>query len=109
MSAGSPGDAYVCASSGGSFVAGPILGTVAGRQVELNVVKLSFTGAGSYTAGGVSFDVGSDHYYPASGAPGVLVVAPDLQSGTVDIDLAVNTDPNHAVAHVGGTWRCPPG
>jgi hypothetical protein len=106
---GTAGDTYVCAATGGSFVAGPILGTVGGQQVEMNIVKLSFTGAGTYAPGGVSFDVGSDHYYPATGATGTLVVAGDLQSGTVDIDLAVNTDPDHAVAHVRGAWRCPPG
>lgn len=109
LSSGSAGDAYVCAATGGSFVAGPILGTIAGQQVELNIVKLAFTGAGTYAPGGVSFDVGTDHYYPATGAAGALVVAPDLQSGSVDIDLAVNTDAGHAVAHVRGTWRCPPG
>jgi hypothetical protein len=109
LASGSAGDTYVCAATGGAFVAGPILGTVAGQQIELNIVKLSFTGAGSYSPGGVSLDIGSDHYYPATGAAGALVIAPDLRSGTVDIDLAVNTDPNHAVAHVRGAWRCPPG
>lgn len=109
LASGSAGDAYVCAATGGAFVAGPILGTVAGQQIELNIVKQSFTGAGSYSPGGVSFDIGSDHYYPATGAAGALVIAPDLRSGTVDIDLAINTDPNHAVAHVRGAWRCPPG
>lgn len=109
LSSGTAGDAYVCAATGGSFVAGPILGSVAGRQIELNIVKLSFTGAGAYSAGGVSFDVGTDHYYPAMGAAGRLVIAPDLASGTVDMDLAANTDPNRSVAHVRGAWRCPPG
>jgi len=109
MAAGSAGDTYVCAASGGAFVAGPILGVVGGLQVEMNITKLSFQGPGSYTAGGVSFDVSADHYYPATGAAGTLVVAADLQSGTVDIGLAVNTDPNHVVAHVRGAWRCPPG
>lgn len=109
LASGSAGDAYVCAATGGSFVAGPILGTLGGQQIELNIVKLGFTGAGSYAPGGVSFDVGSDHYYPVTGAAGTLVVAPGLRSGTVDIDLAVNTDPSHVVAHVRGAWRCPPG
>ena len=109
MTSGSAGDTYVCASTGGNFVAGPILGTVAGQQVELNITKLSFTGPGTYTPGGVSFDVATSHYYPATGAPGSFVVASDLQSGTIDINLAVNTDPNTVVARVTGTWRCPPG
>jgi hypothetical protein len=109
MASGTAGDTFVCAATGGSFVAGPILGTVAGRQVELNIVKLSFTGAGSYTPGGVSFDAATDHFYPATGAAGTLVVASDLQSGTVDIALAANEDPNHVVGHVSGAWRCPPG
>lgn len=109
MTSASAGDTYVCASTGGSFVAGPILGTVAGQQVELNITKLAFTGPGTYSPGGVSFDVATSHYYPATGAPGSLVVASDLRSGTVDVSLAVNTDPNTAVAHVTGTWRCPPG
>ena len=109
LASGSAGDTYVCAATGGSFVAGPILGSLAGSQVELNIVKLSFKGAGIYSPVGVSFDVGSDHYYPVTGAPGSLVVASDLQSGTLDIALAVNTDPNQSVAHVSGAWRCPPG
>lgn len=109
MSAGAAGDSYVCASTGGAFVAGPILGMVADKQVELNITKLSFVGAGTYTPGGVSFDVDTSHYYPATGAAGTLVVATDLRSGSVDMDLAVDTDPNTVVAHVSGTWRCPPG
>jgi hypothetical protein len=109
MATGSAGDTYACASVGGAFVAGPILGNVGGIQVEMDITKLSFKGAGSYAPGGVSFDAGTDHYYAATGAAGTLVVAADLQSGTVDIGLAVNTDPNHAVAHVRGAWRCPPG
>jgi len=108
MSSGTAGDAYVCAGSGGSFVAGPILGDVAGQQVEMNITDLSFHGPGSYAAGGVSFDADSDHYYPATGATGTLVIAPDQRSGTVDIALAVNTDPSRVVAHVTGAWRCPP-
>jgi hypothetical protein len=89
-------------------VAGPILGEVGSLQVEMNITKVTFTGAGSYAPGGVSFDAGSDHYYPATGAAGTLVVAADLRSGTVDISLAANTDPNAVVGHVSGTWRCPP-
>jgi hypothetical protein len=109
MSAGTAGNGYACASTGGAFTAGPILGTVGAVQVELNIVKVPFHGAGSYPPGGVSFDAGADHYYPATGAAGSLVVAADLRSGTVDINLAVNTDPNTVVGHAGGAWRCPAG
>ncbi len=109
MTSGSAGDLYVCAATGGSYVAGPILGSVGGRQVQMNITKISFTGAGTYPPGGVSFDSGTDHYYPATGAAGSLVVASDLRSGTVDIGLAANTDPNTVVGHVTGAWRCPPG
>jgi hypothetical protein len=108
MSSGSAGDAYVCSSTGGAFVAGPILGSVAGRQVKMTVTRLAFTGPGAYDAAGVTFDVDTDHYYPATGAAGTLVVAADLRSGTVDVNLAVNTDPNTVTAHVSGAWRCPP-
>jgi hypothetical protein len=31
-----------------------------------------------------------------------------LRSGSVDLDLAANSDPNTVVGHVKGTWRCPP-
>ena len=109
MTSAGAGDAYVCAATGGSFVAGPILGEVGGQQVELNITKLSFNGPGSYAPAGVSFDAGSDHYYPATAAAGTLVVGPDLQSGTVDIALAANSNPTSVVAHVHGAWRCPPG
>lgn len=108
MSSGSGGDLYVCASAGGSFVAGPILGDVGGLQVEMNITTLPFKGAGTYKPGGVSFDSSADHYYPATGAAGTLVVAADLRSGTVDISLAANTDPDAVVGHVSGSWRCPP-
>lgn len=73
----------------------------------MNIVKISFHGAGTYPAGGVGFDVGSDHYFPASGTDSTLVVASDLRSGAVDIDLAVNSDPKTVVGHVKGAWRCP--
>ena len=102
------GDTYVCANAGGSYVAGPIVGSVAGKEVVLNITKLSFKGAGTYEAGGVSFDAGSDHYYPATGAQSSLVVNADMRSGTVNIDLAANSQPNSVVGHVSGTWRCPP-
>ena len=102
------GDTYVCASTGGSFVAGPIVGDVGGKRMAMNIIKLSFHGAGSYESGGVSFDVGSDHYFTATGAQGTLVVNADLRSGTVNIDLAANSDPNKVVGHASGMWRCPP-
>ena len=38
LAAGTAGDAYACAATGGSCVAGPILGTLGGSQVELNIV-----------------------------------------------------------------------
>lgn len=102
------GDTYVCASVGGSYVAGPIVADVEGKQINMNITKLSFHGAGTYPAGGVGFDVGSDHYFPATGSQSSLVVNADLRSGTVSIDLAANSDPNSVVGHVSGAWRCPP-
>lgn len=108
MSSGHRGDTYICAGSGSSFVAGPIVGDVGGKAVTLNITKITFNGAGTYPAGGVGFDVGPDHYYPTLENPGTLVVAADLRSGTVDMDLAVNSDPNTKVGHVTGMWRCPP-
>lgn len=107
MSTAHRGDTYVCAGSSGSFVAAPIVGEVSGKEVILSITKISFHGAGTYEAGGVGFDVGSDHYFPTTGNPGTLVVASDLRSGTVDMDLAVNSDPNTKVGHVSGSWRCP--
>jgi hypothetical protein len=98
MAQGTAGDAYVCANTGGAFVAGPILGSVGTVQVEMNIAKLSFQGAGAYPADGVSFDAGSDHYYAATGAGGSLVVAADLRSGTMDIPLAANTNPTQVLA-----------
>lgn len=74
----------------------------------MNIVKISFHSAGTYPAGGVGFDVGSDHYFPATGTNSTLVVAADLRSGSLDIALAVNSDPNTVVGHVNGAWRCPP-
>jgi hypothetical protein len=109
MTSASAGDAFSCAAAGGSFVAGPILGDVVGIQVEMNITIVGFTGPRSYAPGGVSFDTVTDHYYPATGATGTIMVAPGLQSGTVDIALAMNGDASHAVAHVTGSWRCPPG
>ena len=107
MSAAHRGGTYVCAGTGSSFVAGPIVGDVGGKEVAMSITKLSFHGAGSYPAGGVGFDVGSDHYFPTLANPGTFVVAADLRSGTVDMDLAVNSDPNTKVGHVTGAWRCP--
>ena len=109
MTSGTAGDAFACAATGGAFVAGPILGTVAGTQIEMNIALLSFHGAGTYAPDGVSFDAAYDHYYPANGSSSWLAIASDLTSGTVDIALAANTDPNHVVAHVTGAWRCPKG
>src|SRR5581483_10667141 len=109
MTSGGAGDAFACAPTGGSFVAGPILGTLQGAQIELNIALLSFHGAGTYPPQGVSFDVVLHHYYAAAGASGQLAIAPDLTSGTLDVALAADTDPNHAVAHVTGAWRCPKG
>ena len=102
------GDTNVCAGSQSSLAAGPIVGDVGGKEVTLNIVKISFHGAGTYPAGGVGFDVGSDHYFPATGTDSSLLVASDLRSGAVDIDLAVNSDPKTVVGHVKGAWRCPP-
>jgi hypothetical protein len=108
MSSGVRGDTYICASTGASYVVGPIVGDVGGKQVSMNITKISFKGPGSYPAGGVGFDVGSDHYYPATGAAqSELVVNADLRSGTVNIDLAANSAPSTVVGHVSGTWRCP--
>lgn len=107
LTAAHRGDTYVCAGSSGSFVAAPIVGDVSGKEVSLSITKISFHGAGTYDAGGVGFDVGSDHYFPTIANPGTLVVASDLRSGTVDMDLAVNSDPNTKVGHVSGSWRCP--
>jgi hypothetical protein len=109
MSSGSRGDAYVCAGSTTQLVAGPIVGDVSGETVSINIVKLSFTGPGTYPGSGVAFDEGPNHYFPALGAsPTGFVVNADLRSGTMDLDLAVNSDVNTVVGHVTGSWRCPP-
>jgi hypothetical protein len=109
MSSGHRGDTYVCAGSAKQFVAGPIAGDVGGKQVSLNIVKITFNGPGSYPGGGVSFDEGSNHYFPATGASqSGLVVNADLRSGSFDLDLAANSDPNTVAGHVSGSWRCPP-
>ncbi len=90
-------------------MAGPIVGDVGGKQVSLNIVKISFHGPGSYPGGGVGFDEGSNHYFPATGtSPAGFVVNADLRAGTMNLDLAANSDPNTVVGHVSGTWRCPP-
>jgi hypothetical protein len=108
MSSAHRGDTYVCAGSASSLAVGPIVGDVGGKEVTINIVKISFHGAGTYPAGGVGFDVGSDHYFMATSTDSTLAVNADLRSGTVNIDLAVNSDPNSVVGHVSGAWRCPP-
>jgi hypothetical protein len=109
MSSGHRGDTYVCAGNTKQFVAGPIVGDVGGKRVSLNIVKITFHGPGSYPGGGVGFDEGSNHYFPATGASQIgLVVNADLRSGSFDLDLAANSDPNTVVGHVSGGWRCPP-
>jgi len=109
MGSGHRGDTYVCTGSAKQFVAGPIVGDVGGKQVLLNIVKITFHGPGSYPGGGVSFDEGSNHYFPATGASqSGLVVNADLRSGSFDLDLAGNSDPNTVVGHVSGSWHCPP-
>ena len=109
MTSAHRGDTYVCTGGTVQFVAGPIVGDVSGQQVSLNITKITFHGPGAYPGGGVGFDVGSNHYYPATGASQTgLVVNSDLRSGTMDLDLAANSDPKTVVGHVSGTWRCPP-
>lgn len=109
MTSAHRGDTYVCAGSNTQFVAGPIVGDVSGQQVSLNITKISFQGPGAYPGGGVGFDVGSNHYFPATGAsPTGFVVNSDLRSGTMRLSLAVNSDPKTVVGNVVGTWRCPP-
>jgi hypothetical protein len=109
MSSGHRGDTYLCAGNTTQLVAGPIVGDVGGTSVAINIVELSFNGPGTYSGGGVGFDEGSNHYFPAIGtSPTGLVVNSDLRSGTMDLDLAVNSDPNTVVGHVTGSWRCPP-
>ncbi len=109
MGSGTRGNTYVCTGGATQFVAGPIVGDVGGKQVSLNIVKISFHGPGSYPGGGVGFDQGSNHYFPATGtSPAGLVVNADLRSGAMNLDLAANSDPNTVVGHVSGTWRCPP-
>jgi hypothetical protein len=109
MSSGHRGDTYVCTGNTKQFVAGPIVGDVGGKQVSINITKITFNGPGSYPGGGVGFDEGSNHYFPATGASQTgLVVNADLRSGSFDLDLAANSDPNTVVGHVSGSWRCPP-
>jgi hypothetical protein len=103
------GGTYVCTGSSTQFVAGPIVGDVGGKEVMLNIVKISFHGPGTYPGGGVGFDEGSNHYFPATGTSSTgFVVNADLRSGSMNLDLAANSDPNTVVGHVAGTWRCPP-
>lgn len=109
MTSGHRGNTYVCTGGTTQFVAGPIVGDVGGKAVSLNIVKISFHGPGSYPGGGVGFDEGSNHYFPATGSsPAGFVVNGDLRSGAMNLDLAANSDPNTVVGHVSGTWRCPP-
>lgn len=109
MTSAGRGDTYVCTGSSTQFVAGPIVGDVGGKNVSMSITKISFHGPGSYPGGGVGFDEGSNHYFPATGSSQTgLVVSADLRSGSVDLDLAANSDPNTVVGHVSGTWRCPP-
>jgi hypothetical protein len=109
MTSARRGDTYVCTGSSTQFVAGPIVGDVGGKNVAMSITKISFHGPGSYPGGGVGFDEGSNHYFPATGASQTgLVVNADLRSGSLDLDLAANSDPNTVVGHVKGTWRCPP-
>lgn len=109
LSSAGRGDTYVCTGNTKQFVAGPIVGDVGGKQFVMNIVKITFHGPGSYPGGGLSFDEGSNHYFPATGASQTgLVVNTDLRSGSVDLDLAANSDPNTVVGHVSGSWRCPP-
>jgi hypothetical protein len=109
MTSGGAGDAFVCMGGAGAFVAGPILGMVDGQQVELNIAMQTFHGAGVYPPDGVSFDESYDHYYPATGSSGSLTVAADLKSGSLDVALAANSNPDRVVARVTGSWRCPAG
>jgi hypothetical protein len=51
MSSGHRADTYVCAGNTRQFVAGPIVGDVGGKQVSLNIVKITFNGPGSYPVG----------------------------------------------------------
>jgi hypothetical protein len=109
MSSGHRGDTYVCTGNTKQFVAGPIVGDVGGKQVSINITKVTFNGPGRYPGGGVGFDEGANHYFPATGASQTgLVVNADLRSGSFDLDLAANSDPNTVVGHVSGSWRCPP-
>jgi hypothetical protein len=119
MTAGRRGDVYVCAggnvappsaatqTNNSALAIGPIVGDVGGTQVQMNIVRLSYGGPGSYDAAGVGFDAGANHYYQVRGQAGSFTVNPDGRGGSVDMDLAVNGDPTTAVGHVQGTWQCP--
>jgi len=52
MSSAHRGDTYVCTGSASSLAIGPIVGDVGGKAVTMNIVKISFHGAGTYPAGG---------------------------------------------------------
>ena len=116
MTKGHRGNTYVCsggnfvpktASANGSLAVGPIVGDVDGKTIQMNITKISYHGPGSYDAGGVSFNVGSDHYFPANAPSGTLTVSQDGRGGTVKIELAKNSAPGTVVAHVEGAWHCP--
>jgi len=107
---------YVCTSGNfapnnpntkGQLVVGPIVGDLGGKEVHMSITNIGYHGPGSYDAGGVGFDVGSDHYFPVKTVPGTLTVNPDGRSGTVAIDLAVNSATTTTAGHVQGAWRCP--
>lgn len=59
------------------------------------------------------FDVESaalseDPMFLGSFSDGVVVIAPDLRSGTVDVTMKASTPtPGEARLHVNGAWRCP--
>jgi hypothetical protein len=110
------GDMYVCA--GGEFVhqnpnttgqlaAGPFVGAVGGKEVQMSIVRIDYHGPGAYDASGVSFDVGADKYYKVTTVPGSLTVSPGGRGGKVTMDLAANAAPAVTVGHVQGTWQCP--
>ncbi len=110
------GDSYICAggdfvpknpNTKGQFVAGPIVGDLGGKEIRMNVTKIDYHGPGSYDGGGVGFDIGSDHYYPASAPSGTFTINADGRGGTVSMDLALNSAPTTKVGHVEGTWACP--
>jgi hypothetical protein len=110
------GNAYICAGGNllpknpnttGQLAVGPIVGALGGKEVQLNITKIDYHGPGTYNAGGVSFEVGTDHYFPVSAPSGTVTVNPDGRSGTVTVDLALNGKTTSPVGHVQGAWQCP--